>query len=282
MHPIELPPRRAQDAAREAERTEPGTWREIIARFERELGPLTDAEETAAAADDQPSGVAAVVAADGTATAEPGVGVTDGKSAMDEGAAHERSSADVADEAPDDERSTDERVLPGEPTYFDEPMPWEVAAMTTPGYLPPPSIHDAQHDGWPVDAEDGDTVPAWSDESGDDAGSDASRDADSYDDIGELLLEEEVPTDPWDIEPEPDEPGSRSDFPLDAFIVPAGVHHLPAGYDAAVAQKVAHRLDEMARRLRDGGLATLGSTDSVDELSRVLAAIVTGYVAHAD
>jgi hypothetical protein len=52
------------------------------------------------------------------------------------------------------------------------------------------------------------------------------------------------------------------------------------GYnDDDVARQVAHRLDELARQLRAGGLRALGSTDSDDELAHVLAAIVTGYLA---
>ena len=42
------------------------------------------------------------------------------------------------------------------------------------------------------------------------------------------------------------------------------------------------RLDELARQLRGSGLQSLGRTGSADELSRVLAAIVTGYVARDD
>ena len=72
--------------------------------------------------------------------------------------------------------------------------------------------------------------------------------------------------------------GGREDFPLDAFIVPAGAPP-PSGYESDVAQKVAHRLDELARQLRSDGLAALGDAAGIDELSRVLAAVVTGYIA---
>jgi hypothetical protein len=53
-----------------------------------------------------------------------------------------------------------------------------------------------------------------------------------------------------------------------------------SGYDDVdVAHQVARRLDQLAQQLRDGGLRSLGETGTVDELSRVLASIVTGYVA---
>lgn len=152
--------------------------------------------------------------------------------------------------------------------------------MTTPDYQPTHSIHDPEHDSWPVDADDGDAVPVWTDEADERADDDA---ADEVDEISELLLDEVAPVDPWDVEAEPDDvddvDDARSDFPLDAFIVPAGVQNVSGYDDDDVARQVAHRLDQLARQLRDGGLRALGGTDSVDELSRVLAAIVTGYVA---
>src|SRR5690606_27677759 len=137
------------------------------------------------------------------------------------------------------------------------------------------------HDAWPVEAADGDAVAPWSDNEPDDGDASEAGElvldqlADSaieHEEIGELVLEQVV-GEATEREPDAADPGSS---PLDAFIVPAGVHHAPEGYDAEVAQLVAHRLDELARELRASGLSALGSTSSVDDLSRVLAAIVTG------
>lgn len=304
---VELPPLRGSEPARpEPGRTEPGTWREIIARFERELGPVTD-DETADAAPShaEVSGAPTVSdasdAVDETSSAgpvppdavlpeepvlpeeqalpeEPVVPeemvvrdepVTPKKPVMPEEPLQSGESL-----TPGKHAAAGQPIQPGEPPLLDEPVPWEIESMTTPDYSAPHSIRDAEHD-WPVDAEDGDAVPAWSDEPAEDVDDDASP----IDEIGELLLDEVVPADPWDREPEPDEdPAPRSDFPLDAFIVPAGVPSVGGFGDDDLARRVAVRLDELARGLRDDGLRSLGSAGSVDELSRVLAAIVTGYV----
>jgi hypothetical protein len=234
----------------ETERGEPGTWREIIARFERDIDEVPDARTPAgepvaegpAAPPDEPETIDTTAPSPATPTVdEPGV----------------------------------------EEPSLDHPVAWEVEAMTTPDYQPTHSIHDPEHDSWPVDADVGDAVPAWSDETEDEADDLTADDAgQAFDEIGELLLDEVVPVDPWDVEAEPDDGDDvRSDFPLDAFIVPAGVQNVGGYDDDDVARQVAHRLDELARQLRAGGLRALGSTDSVDELSRVLAAIVTGYLA---
>jgi hypothetical protein len=234
----------------ETTRSEPGTWREIIARFERDIDEVpaarTPADELAAespvASPDEPQTV-------DTTAPSPAMPTVD---------------------EPDLE----------EPS-LDRPVAWEVEGMTTPDYQPTHSIHDPEHDSWPVDADVGDAVPAWSDETADVADDRTADDAGlEFDEIGELVLDEVAPVDPWDVEAEPDEVDDvRSDFPLDAFIVPAGVQNVGGYDDDDVARQVAHRLDELARQLRAGGLRALGSTDSVDELSRVLAAIVTGYLA---
>jgi hypothetical protein len=273
---FELPPPATRETV--ADRTEPGTWQEILARFERDLGDLTDEATGGDASDanvraddlsitDAVSGVASD--ADVGADDLPGIdGVSGVASDADAPADDELTSTSP------EERTTEEPepVAPGDPTSLGPPEPWEVGAMTTPDYRPPQSIHDAGHDAWPVEADDGSAVPAW------DNGDESADDDDALDDIGELLLDEVVPADPWDTEPEPDEPDSEP-FPLDAFIVPAGVTGVSRAGDDEVALRVAHRLDELARRLRDDGLGSLGRTSGVDELSRVLAAIVTGYVA---
>jgi hypothetical protein len=282
---VELPPVRGSEPARpEPARTEPGTWREIIARFERELGPVTDDE----AADTTPSH-AELSEAEPAADA-PDAGVEPPSAAPvqpDATLPDERVESDEPEEPvspdeplqrdspmPDEIAAAAQPIEPGDPPFIDEPVPWEIESMTTRDYSPPHSIRDAEHD-WPVDAEDGDAVPAWSDEPAEELDDDTSP----ADEIGELLLDEVVPADPWDREPEPDEdPAPRSDFPLDAFIVPAGVPGLSGFADDDLARRVAVRLDELARGLRDDGLRSLGSAGSVDELSRVLAAIVTGYV----
>jgi hypothetical protein len=236
----------------ETKRSEPGTWREIIARFERDID---DAPDSVA---DKPPGDPAHTAFTGPADEPEPVDTTPPSPTM----------------PPVDEPALDEPSLA-------DPVAWEIEALTTPDYQPPHSIHDPEHDSWPVDADDGDAVPAWSDEADGDAGDRLAGDVvEAFDEIGELLLDEVVAVDPWDVEVEPDDiDDARSDFPLDAFIVPAGVQNVGGYSDDDVARQVAHRLDELARQLRDGGLTALGKTDTVDELSRVLAAIVTGYVA---
>jgi hypothetical protein len=193
-------------------------------------------------------------------------------------------------------------------------LPWELEAMTTPDYVAPRSIHDPEHDSWPVSAPDGAAVPAWgdaeqpmlelteesvepvADDSAEIVLDDIVEDADEpaallledeadEEESPELLLDDEADGDAEDdvqsaegpyLEPE----GVRdATFPLDAFIVPSGVEHAPAGYDMAeVGTVVAERLENLATQIREQGIAALGNTASADELSRVLGAIVTGYV----
>lgn len=308
----------------ETDRTEPGTWQEIIARFERELGPVTDseptepeaqgeeavdeeppeaappmkppgrwrapfdideveAEEPAAATDAAHRGTPGEPAA-GTGTGQAPEAARDAETGRTAETAPGAETPEVPDAAPvaettqaAEEQRGAEPVQPGEPPLLDEPESWEIGALTTRDYSPPQSIHDAGHDSWPVDTEDGEAVPAWSDDADDSVD---HMDAGVFDEIGELLLDQVAPADPWDREPDLDQaPAARSEFPLDAFIVPAGVENVSGYRDDDVARRVAHRLDELAQQLRDGGFSSLGSTASVDELSRVLAAVVTGYVA---
>lgn len=289
---LELPPRdaesqRSEKDRTETDRTEPGTWREIIARFERELGPVVDEMDEAPAAPDatEVTHVADDIGADvagGRDVMQPVAGPEAELPASERPTPGEpltpAQAADEDEPSVPDAVEAGEPIQPGEPPFLDEPVPWEIESMTTPDYSPPHSIHDAEHDSWPVDAEDGDAVPAWSDESDEPADGEPAA---TFDEIGELLLHEVVPADPWDKEPEPDETAPRSDFPLDAFIVPAGVRSVGGVDDDDIARRVALRLDELARGLRDDGLSSLGSAASVDELSRVLAAIVTGYVSRA-
>lgn len=245
------------------ERTAPGTWREIIARFEADYA---ETEESTPSETTPPE--AAARAAAKPEAAEP-------EDVRPEAAEPERDDTEP-------ESTTEE---PGPFVHFiesaepAEPVPWEVESMTTPDYEAPRSIHDPEHDSWPVDAQDGDAVPAWESE---DVDTSEDESVDAYEDIEELVLDEVVASDRWQDELEPAR-DAAADFPLDAFIVPAGVQNVPTGYDAEhVAQLVAHRLDVLARELRDGGLGALGNASSVDELSRVLAAIVTGYVARSE
>jgi hypothetical protein len=258
------------------ERTEPGTWREIIARFEHELGQAPEpeapteakepAEVDASAAETPQADVELPAEREPTVAAGPPAGVEEPRDEV-EPTVEAEPPAGVGELREEEE----ERL--------DQPVPWEFEAMTTADYTPPRSIHDPEHDSWPVDAADGDAVPAWSD---DEAEGDvqASDDASTYDEIGEMILDEVAQPDPWDVEPEQGEAAAGdADFPLNAFIVPAGVQRVPSGYENRdVARRVAHRLDELAQLLRAGGLGALGRADSIDELSRVLAAIVTGYV----
>ncbi|HEX6132966.1 MAG TPA: hypothetical protein VFZ24_03215, partial [Longimicrobiales bacterium] len=115
----------------------------------------------------------------------------------------------------------------------------------------------------------------------------APRTVEPIEEIGELVLDQVVPPDGGTAGEEetarPTRPAAdrpeRTDFPLDAFIVPGGTQRMPAGYETEVAQLVARRLDDLAQQLRSDGLAALGHAHDVDELSRVFAAIIAGYVA---
>lgn len=101
----------------------------------------------------------------------------------------------------------------------------------------------AEPDAWPMAQEEGSAEPAW--------------------DNGEEIA------------------GGPADFPLDAFIIPEDTQRLPTGYDEehhAIAERVALRLDEIARRVRTGGLAELGAAPASDELTRLIATVVAGHL----
>jgi hypothetical protein len=243
---IQLPPRPPDTARTKAERTEPGSWREIIARFESELGDVVEHEE---------------------AETPPGDEDTE--------AGPEPTGTPGPPEVPDDVAPADAAPDAGTvgPAGLEPSLSWEFEAMTTPDYVPHRPIHDPAREDWPVDAEDGSAVEPWTPDEPTEPAPGETADTD------ELLLDDVALVDPWDIEAEPDD-DAAAEFPLDAFIVPAGTRHVPSGYDTDdVAQRVALRLDALAEELRAGGLNALGATGTADELSRVLAAIVTGYVA---
>jgi hypothetical protein len=129
----------------------------------------------------------------------------------------------------------------------DEPMPWEVpeeVAADTPEMV-----------SWPHHAVQGAALPAWDDGTAD----------------GEA--EEVAP--------------SRGDqqltaFPLDAFFVPLDSSSVPNGYGEAehraLAGRVADRLEELARALRQRGMPVLGAGGTSDELARLIAAVVAGFL----
>ncbi|HEX6309204.1 MAG TPA: hypothetical protein VFZ69_13500 [Longimicrobiales bacterium] len=137
-----------------------------------------------------------------------------------------------------------EQEDPGAPG---EAVQWERAAFTAPGYTAPRSVE-------PID------------------------------EIGELVLDQVVRRSE-EAAPEPERAADeakdvRTNFPLDAFIVPGGMARMPAGYETEVAELVARRLDDLAQQLRSEGLAALGHDASdIDELSRVFAAVIAGYLA---
>jgi len=107
-----------------------------------------------------------------------------------------------------------------------------------------------------------------------------ARDAAPGDDGSWPTLLEEGSAEPaWDNGEEIS--GGPAEFPLDAFIIPEDSQRLPSGYEAehdAIAERVASRLDELARQVRARGLPQLGAAPGADELSRLIAAVVAGYV----
>jgi hypothetical protein len=85
-----------------------------------------------------------------------------------------------------------------------------------------------------------------------------------------------------DSDEAPPPPAPSAEFPLDAFFVPTDSHSVPAGYGeehGPVAERVAARLEDMAGAVRTQGLAALGGTGATDELTRLIAAVVAGYLA---
>jgi hypothetical protein len=73
------------------------------------------------------------------------------------------------------------------------------------------------------------------------------------------------------------------DFPLDAFFVPADATRSPSGYDVsehdAISERTAGRLDDLARFIRLRGVTGLDAHQSSDELTRLITAVITGFVA---
>jgi hypothetical protein len=98
------------------------------------------------------------------------------------------------------------------------------------------------------------------------------------------LLEEEGSAEPAYGDEVPLIDGGREEFPLDAFIIPEHSQRLPTGYEeelAAMGERVAERLEDIARQIRARGIGSFGDTHDTDELSRILAALIAGYVSHA-
>lgn len=75
------------------------------------------------------------------------------------------------------------------------------------------------------------------------------------------------------------------DFPLDAFIIPEGMDHLPAGMEEADrrqrqrASELADRLEALAWRLRREGYSALArQTAHGDPVDALIAGILAGYL----
>jgi hypothetical protein len=100
---------------------------------------------------------------------------------------------------------------------------------------------------WDLLPEDGAALPAWGDE----------------DPVGDGDDAEEAD-------------GPAGDFPLDAFFVPVDARS-PSGYHSeadAAAERLAARLEELARAIREHGIAALGAGADADALTRAVAAAV--------
>lgn len=86
-------------------------------------------------------------------------------------------------------------------------------------------------------------------------------------------------------------PDAAENFPMDAFFIPEGADHVPAGVDASAAQHsehrvdldsawIAERLEMVARRLRLEGDASLFTMRaSGDELDTLIASVLADYLA---
>lgn len=133
------------------------------------------------------------------------------------------------------------------------PLPWEDAAAPAAAPAPPMPWEEpapppasrlpAEEDMWPLLTEQGSAEPAW--------------------DSGEEIA------------------GGPAEFPLDAFIIPEHAKRLPTGYEAehdALSERIAARLDQLAQELRTSGLGQLGASPSADELTRLIAGVVAGYL----
>ncbi len=84
--------------------------------------------------------------------------------------------------------------------------------------------------------------------------------------------------------------GAAESFPMDAFFIPEGADHVPAGVDAAAAQHLEHRveldpaaiaerLEMVARRLRLDGQAALEPMLDGDRLDAILGRVLADYLA---
>lgn len=147
---------------------------------------------------------------------------------------------------------------------------WEIAALTTPDYEAPRSIHDPPHDAWPVAAPAGDAMPPWGNDGTSAEPPEESSAAHAPQTGQNGIAEQDVPY----VETDGPVPG----FPLDAFIVPGGAAQLPEGYSQEIGEAVADRLEALAGQIRTHGVESLGAGRDTDELARLVAALVTGFV----
>src|SRR5438477_10771576 len=92
--------------------------------------------------------------------------------------------------------------------------------------------------------------------------------------------------------PTPEDESAES-FPMDAFFIPEGADHVPAGVDPAGAQPaehrerrveaeaivVAHRLENLAKRLRvEGAAAVAAKLATGDTLDKLAAELLAAYL----
>lgn len=146
---------------------------------------------------------------------------------------------------------------------------WEIATLTTPDYKAPRSIHDPPHDAWPVAAPAGSAIPPWGD--GMSAEPPEESRAAHVPQTGQNgIIEQDVPY--------VDTDGPVAGFPLDAFIVPGGAAQLSERYSQEISEAVADRLEALAAQIRTHGVESLGAGRDTDELARLVAALVTGFV----
>jgi hypothetical protein len=148
--------------------------------------------------------------------------------------------------------------------------PWDIAAFTTADYEAPRSIHDPPHDAWPVAAPAGSAMPPW----GDGVSAEPPEESHAATASKSGHSEEDVPYLETD--------GPVAGFPLDAFIVPGGAAQLPEGYSQEIRAAVADRLEALARAIRTDGIDTLSAGRDVDELARLVAALVAGYMSRGE
>ncbi|HUF49216.1 MAG TPA: hypothetical protein VMN60_00170 [Longimicrobiales bacterium] len=140
-----------------------------------------------------------------------------------------------------------DHAAPAAPGPTDLPMPWEVGAAGGSA----PAV--AQPYPWTTGGEVGAAVPAWQSEG--DEGAEAMA-----------------------------VPPPAAEFPLDAFIIPEDARRLPTGYELEhdEAERLAERLEQLARQVRTRGIAALGSAPGSDDLSRVIASAIVAHFDRAD